>query len=1278
MVNNEKIELLEEFLEEDFSATILVRGKATRSKIVGNLIIKNDCIKAKVYGSGAEIYDVELIFEPAMVNASCTCYYFENERDNCKHIAAVTYKFIEHLKSDRQQKPYVGVTSILDNLPTNLKKTIVLPVKNQPNVEQQFQWIEDKLPNVWDLRYKVNNKEFKAIDAIFSRSYWWGFKTLDQGKKFEISKDAIKAWVEKTPDKNELTIACNCGKITSNKLCEHIWGLLCHISNQKSAHYFRQFYNLDDKKEKLLSAFGINLTDDLAKEFKYDFDYNGNLIIAEKPLGFLPTFEKHEGDWKFVTSKFSIKKSTVPPAIANTDDKKTKTKPPEPFDAAILLNLNQNALNGLRIDGIRVTQKGSNIGYAHQRLRTKNDLDMFNNAPANLKQALFDTIDDNLIYMLSQKGDAQIANSSQPFRSLTQRQLDDISYQYEAAFRQMANQLPEWQHLYYLPEGNNFTKKMVTHCRFINTELSCQLQLSQSDTIVSLKVQLTNPDSKEIIEGYTTHKFLLKHNHDFYLQPKALEGIRKYLPSGRLMAPLKNKQQFVQQIILPLSTKFTIDMGDVLKIQNIEEAPQPRVYLSELNEKYLMLTPKWVYGNVEVDNDKDDTTTIEHEDGLLTIKRDSIEEGQLVKALRELHPTFQHQNNEYFYLHFDDVMKGNWFLKMYQQLQEMDIPLFGMNTLQRFKYNVNSPSLSFNTGSGTDWFDVQMEVNYGEQVLPLAALRKAILNKQQFVLLGDGTLGMLPQEWIDRFSLLLRMGTVKGDHLQVSKLHWTIIDQLHDNITAEDILQELALKKTKLKDIENIKKAALPKTIKATLRDYQKAGFQWMQLMDQMGWGGCLADDMGLGKTLQTLCFLAAVQQTKPLETHLIVCPTSLIYNWENEIKKFTPHLRFHVYYGVGREWNDHDIDNADIMITSYGVVRSDIELFTKHQFGYIILDESQAIKNPASQTAKAVGLLKSRNRFILSGTPVQNNTFDLYAQFNFINPGLLGNMEFFRTNFANPIDKENDRNKSEQLRKLIYPFMLRRTKEQVAKDLPSKTESILWCEMEPKQRTIYNSFKEHYRKSIMKKIEEDGFANASIFILSGLTKLRQICDSPAILNEAEAYPNVSIKIDELMREIEENSGNHKALIFSQFTSMLHLIETELKQKGINYYYLDGSTKAAERKDLVANFQANDEVRFFLISLKAGGVGLNLTAADYVYLVDPWWNPAAEQQAIDRTHRIGQQKSVFAYKLICKDTIEEKILQLQQNKKALSADLISDENGFVKKLTKADVKYLFD
>jgi len=450
-----------------------------------------------------------------------------------------------------------------------------------------------------------------------------------------------------------------------------------------------------------------------------------------------------------------------------------------------------------------------------------------------------------------------------------------------------------------------------------------------------------------------------------------------------------------------------------------------------------------------------------------------------------------------------------------------------------------------------------------------------------------------------------------------------------------------------------------------------------MQTLDELGWGGCLADDMGLGKTLQAITFLQFLKEKYKGSTHLVVCPTSLIYNWENELKKFAPKLKYHIYYGTSRQFTEEHFEDYDIIITSYGLIRNDMEQMLKFNWHYIILDESQAIKNPEALVTKAVQLLKAKNRFVLSGTPVQNNTFDLFAQFNFINPGILGNKEFYKTEFANPIDKNNDAEKSKALRQLIYPFLLRRTKEQVAKDLPNKTETILWCQMGKEQQGVYDDYKNYYRKMLMKKIAEEGMAKAGMYVLEGLLRLRQICDSPQLVKDEEVTTKKSIKIDELVRELEENTGTHKLLVFSQFTEMLHLIKEELNQKKITFCYLDGSTPAAKRQEAVDEFQQDESIKVFLISLKAGGVGLNLTAADYVYIVDPWWNPAVEQQAIDRTHRIGQTKKIFAYKMICKDTVEEKIVQLQQRKKQIANDLVTEDAGFIKKLSKDDVEFLF-
>jgi non-specific serine/threonine protein kinase len=401
------------------------------------------------------------------------------------------------------------------------------------------------------------------------------------------------------------------------------------------------------------------------------------------------------------------------------------------------------------------------------------------------------------------------------------------------------------------------------------------------------------------------------------------------------------------------------------------------------------------------------------------------------------------------------------------------------------------------------------------------------------------------------------------------------------------------------------------------------------------------------------------------------------MYNWQNEIGKFTPNISFYVHPGAGRSRDALASNEADVIITTYGTLRSDIKQFVEVAFDYVVLDESQAIKNPNSKVTKAAGLLKATNRLCLSGTPLQNNTFDIYAQMNFLNPGMLGSVEFFKQEFSIPIDKFGEKEQKDHLRKLLYPFMLRRTKEQVAKDLPEKQEMVLFCEMGDEQRKIYEAFRNDYRDKILGVVDNQGIQKSQLTILQGLMKLRQICDSPSIIKDEEKFPNVSVKLEEIGREIIENISNHKALVFSQFLGMLALIKERLTELGVDYEYFDGSSTVLERERAIQRFQNDESCRVFLISLKAGGVGLNLTAADYVYIVDPWWNPAVEQQAIDRTHRIGQTKNIFAYRMICTDTVEDKILKLQDRKRSLARELITDDEGFVKSLTREDVEYLF-
>ena len=714
---------------------------------------------------------------------------------------------------------------------------------------------------------------------------------------------------------------------------------------------------------------------------------------------------------------------------------------------------------------------------------------------------------------------------------------------------------------------------------------------------------------------------------------------------------------------------------------HLEIEPVPQLLFKEFEQKYLMLKPQFQYDDVLLPYQSDPENFLRHlPDGTSqVIVRNQQLEKAFYNELKELHPSFAKQfYNDFLFLPFDDALKDNWFVETVRKIQERKIPVHGILELEKFRFNTAHPKWTMKTSSSIDWFDVKINISFGEYKVPLREIRKALLNNQKMVLLGDGTYGMLPEEWLQQYGMLLKLGELqKNNTLRVSKFHFTIIDQLQKQINNKQIAQEIEEKKTKLLNIDSVTTVAKSPAVNATLRPYQLSGFQWMQVLDEMGWGGCLADDMGLGKTLQTITFLQYLKEKYADSTHLVVSPTSLIYNWEADLKKFAPELRYHIYYGGDREFTETHFEDYDLIISSYGVVRNDVSHLQQFQWHYVILDESQTIKSPTALTTRAVQLLKAKNRLALSGTPVQNNTFDLYSQFHFLNPGILGTKEFFREEFANPIDKFNNSDKSAELRKLVYPFLLRRTKEQVATDLPPKTETILWCEMGKEQRRVYDEHRNYYRDSLMNRIDELGMDKAGIYVLEGLLRLRQICDSPVLLPDNDPDINHSVKIEELMREIRENTGTHKLLVFSQFTAMLHLIQKELQQGNIRHSYLDGSTSADNRRLAVDQFQNDDSVKVFLISLKAGGVGLNLTAADYVYIVDPWWNPAAEQQAIDRAHRIGQKNKIFAYKMICKDTVEEKILQLQDRKKQLANDLITEDTGFIKKLSKEDVAFLF-
>ena len=585
------------------------------------------------------------------------------------------------------------------------------------------------------------------------------------------------------------------------------------------------------------------------------------------------------------------------------------------------------------------------------------------------------------------------------------------------------------------------------------------------------------------------------------------------------------------------------------------------------------------------------------------------------------------------------------------------------------EYFIGKSRVDVKISENNDWFDVYAVVFFGTFQVPFISLKNHILNKIKEYVLPNGKIAIIPDAWFVQFSDLFNF-TEKGQNLRLRKHHLGLVQELSEEIG-------IAGNKNKaLIDFEEFEESELANNFNGSLRPYQKAGFDWFLQLRKYNFGGCLADDMGLGKTIQTLALLQKVKEEDRKNEiislpSLLVMPTSLIYNWQKESSKFTPDLKILIYTGTERQNNIVFFNQYDLVLTTYGVVRLDEDKLKTIRFNYIILDESQIIKNPKSKITKAVKSLNSALKLILSGTPIENSVMDLWSQLSFINPGLLGSESFFTQNFLLPIEKQKDQVKAEKLQLIIKPFVLRRTKEQVATELPEKVEHIFYSDMSEEQEKIYEETKSHYRNELLKVIENEGIKHMQINLLAGLNKLRQIANHP-LLTDKE-YDGSSGKFNDIILNLENTlSKGHKILVFSQFVKHLDIFRTYLDRQKINYAYLDGATK--NRQEEVDRFQTQPEIQLFLISLKAGGVGLNLTAADYVFILDPWWNPAVEQQASDRTHRIGQTKNVFVYKFITRNSIEEKILALQARKKHLANSLITIQDSMIKSLTAEDVR----
>ena len=1209
-------------------------------------------VKDDSYSTYYKVY-IQKFKDPRGTTLRCACPY--NLGDICRHEAAALFQLQElidrgHLQSEHiryDQRHTVAKMKAID-----LK---TLRLLSSPESLQEAETF---------LRTNKAGIEFAENETVKASV------TID-GKEYKVL-------IRKNEERNFDT-SCEYHD-EEHPLCLPKLIVFLQLLNTHGANYFDSIRNWDKEKNKLLEAYGYSLSDDLKGKFEFAYKDGKPFLRVLDPS---------------IKRVAPLAAPNRPVLIPEKEKKAEELEPVLPEVSTVthsqrlgvVFNLNKKNYPQFTLDV--VTGEPNEEATAFTGTVEKVDISRYVNTdqlPEGDKELL------TLLRKLQETEINKYISRNSPFsgiwENIIHHEEDDLPDETKELMAEYL--LPKMKKMFLDAAGHAFVYVLPEKKAFkTNNLIPLQLQAEEARPHFLVKKSGGNYNilcrvkaggiEYDLGDNESPSPLLFLYNEQAWLwaNNEVIHLIEKFLPTGKMQVPADEWGKTLNQFLLPLTREHKVDFDKSL-VQEIKDGdPEVNLFLMEKGE-YLVFQPSFSYKGYETRSRDRDEVVVPQGDKVLVVHRNREKENEFIQKLQNLHSSFIHnEDSGTLALKGTDVLKNNWFFLFVDAMKEMKTPVFGFEALKNFRFNTARPQTKIFISSNTDWFDAKVDIVFGDQHVTVAEVKRALANKQQFVQLNDGTFGILPEEWLKKYSLLFRVGEGKTNSLKLSRYHLSVVDELYETRDEEELVVQLEEKYANLREFNKIKEVEPSYHLKMILRPYQVAGFQWLNYLTEIKWGGILADDMGLGKTVQALSFLEHLRSQQDTLKALVVCPTTLIYNWENEIKKFTPKLSYRIHHGATRTRAREELLDHAVTITTYGTLRSDIKLLMSVEFDYVILDESQAIKNPGSKVAKAACLLSAKNRLCMSGTPLQNNTFDIFAQMNFLNPGMLGTMEFFRQEFAIPIDKFGEQDRKDHLRKILYPFILRRTKEQVAKDLPEKQEMILFCEMEEEQRNIYDAYRNDFRNQILGSIETQGIQKSQLTILQGLMKLRQICDSPAILNEQEKFENHSIKLDELAREITENIGNHKALVFSQFLGMLALIRKKLEELGIKYEYFDGSTSAPDREKAIQSFQNDEEVRVFLISLKAGGVGLNLTAADYVYIVDPWWNPAVEQQAIDRTHRIGQTKNIFAYRMICKDTIEDKILQLQEKKRALAKDIISDDATFVKTLTREDVEYLF-
>ena len=776
-------------------------------------------------------------------------------------------------------------------------------------------------------------------------------------------------------------------------------------------------------------------------------------------------------------------------------------------------------------------------------------------------------------------------------------------------------------------------------------------------------------------------------NQGFYPVQTCLhhEVIQSLVHAGPVI-PQEDIPEFLDRVWTRLPSSELYEQDEFLKVMEPVFQPasyNPKLFLDE-EGSLLTLEVQNVYETIHGEftlpgpNPDFQTGSYVFEGQTFLVRRDQEEENNLLTQLADMR--FQPRSNRLWFMEPEEAIA--FLLDAYPSLVE-NWRVYGEATLSRYKVRASTPvvNAAVESNEKEKWFSLDIQVDYDGQNLPLERIWKAWLKGKRYVQLKDGSYASLPESWLEKLAHKLKvlgLDPAKPPKRQFKQFEAPVLDSLLDDLPGAREDSFWSKLRDNIRNFQEVRQVETPAGLNAELRPYQLQGVSYLNFLDEYGFGGILADEMGLGKTIQTLSFIQHMVNKGATGPNLIVVPTSVLPNWDREASKFVPKLSRVIVYGTRRESIFRKIADADLVITTYALLRRDLEELEQHNFNAIILDEAQNIKNPNTITARAVRNIHARMRLCLSGTPIENNLFELWSLFEFLMPGFLGSQHAFQRGVIKPI-KEGDAETLEYLRSRVKPFILRRTKAEVVRDLPPKIESVTYCALADEQAELYAALARKLRDQVLADVDQKGMAKSQMSILDALLKLRQICCHPKLLKmdmpgfnsnmvsgKFEAFKDMIIDI------VEEG---HKVLVFSQFVQMLQQIRGWLQMTDIPFCYLDGSSK--DRLEQVDRFNNSPDIPIFLISLKAGGTGLNLTSADYVIHYDPWWNPAVESQATDRAHRIGQARQVFSYKLICQNTVEEKILKLQDMKRGVAEAVIPGQDSW-KSLTREDLEMLFE